>query len=86
MQKGEKIYYVRIHNSVNLYEVYDLKVRMVEKTWFSATDERTQKAFIFSYKDIGKTVFFDREEALYLVLKAEENRKVISNERYYEEY
>lgn len=86
MQKGEKIYYVRIHNSVDLYEVYDLKVRMVEKTWFSATDKRTQKAFVFSNKDIGKIIFFDREEALHLVLKAEENRKIISNEKYYEEY
>lgn len=86
MQKGEKIYYARIHSSVGLYEVYDLKIRMVEENWFSATDKRTQKAFIFSNKDIGKTVFFDRGEALQLVLKAEEGKKTINNEKYYEEY
>lgn len=86
MNKGDKIYYARIIRNVGIYEVYDLKVRMVEDDWFSATEKRTHKAFIFSNKDIGLTVFTDREQALQLVLEAEKNKKPISNEKYYEEY
>lgn len=86
MNKGDKIYYARIIPNVGIYEVYDLKVRMVEEDWFSATEKRTHKAFIFSNKDIDKTVFKDREQALELVLEAERYKKPISAEKYYEEY
>ena len=86
MIKGDKIYYARIIPNVGIYEVYDLKVRMVDVDWFSATEKRTHKAFIFSNKDIDKTVFTDREKALGLVLEAERHKKPVSTEKYYEEY
>ena len=86
MNKGDKIYYARIIQNVGIYEVIDLKVRMISDDWFSATEKRTHKAFIFSNKDIGVIVFTNREQTLELVLEAEKNKKPISNEKYYEEY
>ena len=86
MNKGDKIYYARIIPNVGIYEVIDLKVRMIKEDWFSATEKRTHKAFIFSDKDINVTVFTEREQALELVLEAERNKKPISNEKYYEEF
>ena len=86
MNKGDNVYYTRIFPTVGLYEVCDLKVRTVEEDWFCATEKRTHKAFLFSYKDIGVTVFKDREQALELVLEAERHKKPISTEKYYEEY
>lgn len=86
MNKGDKIYYARIIPNVGIYEVCDLKVRTVEVDWFSATEKRTHKAFIFSNCDINKTIFTNREEALQLVLEAEKHKHPINNEKYYEEY
>ena len=86
MTKGDKVYYARIIPNVGIYEVYDLKVRMVDADWFSATEKRTHKAFIFSNKDINNKVFMKREDALKIVKEAEKHKKIISDERYYEEY
>lgn len=86
MIKGDIIYYARVLEKVYMYEVYELKVRMVEDTWFSATDKNTKQAFLFSHKDIGKTIFFDRKEALKIVKNAEKNKKEINREIYYEEF
>ena len=86
MKKGDIVYFARILKPVGIYEVCELKIRVVEKTWFSAAEKSTHKAFIFSNNDIGKSIFYNRGEALDLVLEAEENKKPISNEKYYEEY
>lgn len=86
MKKGDIIYFTRILPRAGTYDVYDLKVRMVADTWFSATDNRTKQAFLFHNKDIGKIIFFDRGEALNTVKAAEKNKKEISSETYYEEF
>lgn len=86
MNKGDRIYYARILAPVGMYEVYDLVVRSVGDTWFSATDSKTKQAFLFDNKDIGNTIFTDRNEALKKVKEAEKNKKKISEETYYEEY
>lgn len=86
MKKGNMIYFARILPRVGIYEVYDLKIRMVAETWFSATDKRTKQTFLFSNKDVGNKVFQNREEALEKVKIAEKNKKEIVEETYYEEF
>ena len=86
MKKGDKVYFARILPRVGMYEVYDLKIRMVAETWFSAIDNRSKHTFLFSNKDIDKIIFFDRKDALNKVKIAEKNKKEISMETYYEEY
>lgn len=86
MNKGDKIYFARILPRVGIYDVCDLKVRMVAETWFSAIDNRSKQTFLFNNKDIGKIVFYKREEALEVVKAAEKNKKEIVGETYYEEF
>ena len=86
MKKGDKVYFARILPRVGIYEVYDLKIRTVAETWFSAIDSRSKHTFLFSNKDIENRVFYDRKEALNKVKDAEKNKKEISMETYYEEY
>lgn len=86
MNNGDRVYYARILEPVGIYEVCDLKVRSVGDTWFSATDSKTKQAFMFNNKDIGNTIFTDRNEALKKVKEAEKNKKKVSEEVYYEEY
>ena len=69
-----KVYYARIHPTTGLYEVCDLVVQVIEKDYFAATDKSDKHRYLFSEKDIGTLIFFDRDEALHLVLEAEKNR------------
>ena len=82
------IYYARIMPRLDIYDVYDLKVRTVTDTYFVTIDKRDKKSYLFNYKDIGKIVFTDRKEALNKVKEAEKckPKTKISDETYYEEY
>ena len=80
------VYYARIMPKLGIFDVYDLKVRTVEDTYFVAIDKRDKKSYLFSYNDVDKTVFTNREEALSKVKKEEKNKPKISTETYYEEY
>ena len=85
--KGQKVYYARIFESVGMFEVIDLKIRTVEDTWFVGTEQRTKQAFLLGMNSINKTVFFDRQQALDLVLAAQsKSKKKEDSEKYYEEY
>ena len=75
LTKGQKVYYARIFESVGMFEVIDLKIRAVEDTWFVGTEQRTKQAFLFGMNAIDKTVFLDRQQALDLVLDAQEKYK-----------
>lgn len=86
MKKKDVVYFARILPRVGIYDVCDLKVRMVAETWFSAIDNRSKQVFPFNNKDIGKIVFYKREEALEVVKAAEKNKKEIVGETYYEEF
>lgn len=86
MKKKDVVYFARILPRVGIYDVCDLKVRMVAETWFSATDNKSKQAFLFNNKNIGKTVFYNRDEALEVVKAAEKNKKEINEESYYEEF
>ena len=73
LTKNQTLYFARIlPPSFNLYE---LKIRTVADTYFVGTDKRTKHAFLFSYHDIGKSVFLNRSDALELVKKAEARYK-----------
>ena len=80
------VYYARIMPKLGIFDVYDLKVRTVEDTYFTGIDKRDKKSYLFSYKDVGKTVFTNREDAVTKAKEAEKNKPKVSTETYYEEY
>ena len=86
IRKNDIVYYARIMPKLDVYDVYELKVRTVEDTYFSTMDKRDKKSYLFSYKDVDKTVFANREDALSKVKEAEKNKPKVSAEIFYEEY
>ena len=80
LHKNDILYYARIMPTLGLYDVYELKIRTIdeENRWFCGMEKRTKIAYLFSYDNIGKTIFFDR--------KAEKNKIPVSSETLYEEY
>ena len=73
--------------NLGIFDVYELKIRTIEDTYFVGTDKRDKKAFLLPYSAIEKYVFIDRKDAVDKAIVAEENnKKVISAETYYEEY
>lgn len=80
------IYYARIMPKLGIFDVYDLKVRTVEDTYFTGIDKRDKRSYLFSYKDVNKTVFTNREDAVTKAKEAEKNKPKVSTETYYEEY
>ena len=86
IKRNDKLYYARITHNVRTYEVCDLVVRTVKDSWFSATDIKDKRAYLFDYTDIGKTVFYDRQEALNKVVEAEKSAPINELHTYYEEY
>lgn len=84
---GTVVYYAQCLTTTGTFEVLELKVRTVEDTWFVGIDKSTKHAYLFYNKDIGSTIFFNRQEALDVVKTAEKNCKnKYDNETYYEEY
>ena len=86
IRKNDIVYYARIMPRLGIFDVYDLKVRTVEDTYFVAIDKCDKKSYLFSYNDIGKTVFFDWQEAVDKTKEAEKNKPKVSAEIFYEEY
>ena len=86
IRKNDIVYYARIMPKLDVYDVYELKVRTVEGAYFSTIDQRDKKSYLFSYNDIGKTVFFDLQEAVDKTKEAEKNKPKVSAETLYEEY
>ena len=86
LNKFDIVYYARIMPTLGIYDVYDLVIRSVKVDYFVGIEKRTKRAFLFSYKNFGDTVFTNRKEALYKVKEAEKHKRVISTETYYEEY
>ena len=86
IRKNDIVYYARIMPKLGIFDVYDLKIRTVEDTYFVAIDKRDKKSYLFNFTDINKTVFANREDALSKVKKEEKNKPKISTETYYEEY
>ena len=47
IRKNDIVYYARIMPKLDVYDVYDLKVRTVENTYFSTIDKKTRKVICF---------------------------------------
>ena len=78
MKRKDIVYYARIQPTLGVYEVLELLVRVVEKGWFSAMDKRDKRVYLFADKDLHKTVFADRKEALTLVKEAEKHKRKLT--------
>lgn len=85
INKGDKLYFARIHPTTGIYDLCDLTIRTVSDTYFVGTDKKDKRAYLFGYDSLGETVFQDRKEALAVVQKAEKEKKEVG-ETYYEEY
>ena len=77
MKKKDVVYYARIQQTLGVYDVLELIVRTVENTWFSALDKRDKRVYLFNNKDLNKTVFTDRDDALKTVKESEKDKKNI---------
>lgn len=86
MKRKDIVYYARIQPTLGVYDVLELVIRTVESTWFTGMEKRDKRVYLFSNKDLNKTVFTDRKEALNKVKEAEKYKKRIVFETEYEEY
>lgn len=64
LEVGQEVYYARIMKIHNVYDLLEIKIRTVNEDYFAGIYERTKQTFLFSKKDLGKTVFEKRYEAL----------------------
>jgi hypothetical protein len=80
------LYYARIIPTVGIFDVCQLTIRTVKEDYFVGCDKVDKHAYLFSYSDLGEIVFHDRKQALDKVLVAENNKKKINNEVFYEGY
>lgn len=72
---GQIVYWARVLTKIDIYDLYELKVRATYDTYFVAVDGRTKQSYMFYYKDVNKTIYFDRQEALDYVNDAEDKDK-----------
>ena len=86
LKKGDIVYYSRIMPNLGIFDVYELKIRTIEDTYFVGNDKRDKRAFLLPYSAIGEYVFIDRKDAVDKAIAAEENAPRVSKETYYEEY
>lgn len=86
LAKGDVVYYAKISQKLDIYEIYELTIRTVADNYFVGIDKRTKHAYLFGYNAIDECVFTSRDEALELVRMKEKDRIETSTETYYEEY
>lgn len=87
LKKGTTLYYAQNLENCGVFEVIELKARTIEEDWFTGIDKKTKHVYLFSNKDINKSVFLDRKVALDIVKEKEKNcKKKFTDEKYYEEY
>ena len=71
---GQIMYWARVLPKIDIYDLYELKVRTVYDTYFVAVDKKSEQSYLFSYDAIDKVVFFDRSVALEIVKEKEGER------------
>lgn len=71
MKKLDILYYARL----TTFDVCELIIRTVADDYFVGLDKRDKRAYLFSYDDLGKIVFENRQDALDVVLTAEERSR-----------
>lgn len=85
IKKKNILFYAQILPPVGIYNVLEMKVATVYDTYFAVIEKRDKHRYLFNYEDVGKTIFFNRNECLKKVKYAEAHGKKVSNETYYEE-
>ena len=76
LNKNDTVYFVKISPNPEFAEIYDLHIRTVSEDYYVGLDNTTNKhAYVFKEKDIDKTIFLDRTDALekMMELKGEYN-------------
>lgn len=87
LNKGDILYFSRIIPKTGIYDVCELYIRTVEKTYFVGIDKKDKQAHIFGYDRINEDIFDNRKDALNKVQRAEKNKKYSEpQEVYYEQY
>lgn len=80
------LYYARIIPKSGIYDVCELIIRTITDDYFVGIDKMDKHAYLFPYSALDNIVFYDRELALDKVQLAEDVKREINNETYYEEY
>ena len=81
---AKKMNEIQIFNHEEFGEIRTIEID--GQVYFVGVDVRSKHSFIFSYKDIGKAIFLNREDAVTKAHEAEKSRPKASTETYYEEY
>lgn len=69
---GNWVYWARVRENTQEFDVIDLKIATIYDTYFVCTDEKTGQRHLFSNNNWENIIFPDRHEALELVLEAQE--------------
>lgn len=86
LNKFDIVYHARIHPSLGIYDLDELKVVSITDNYFTGMEKHSKRVFLFPYSAFGKNVFIKRQDALEKIREAEANKKEVSTETYYEEY
>ena len=86
IKRGDIFFWARIHPTLGVYDVLEVKVRTVADNWFVAIEKREKQVQLFYYSDIDTVLFSDRKMALAKVREAEKHKLKVNNETDYEEY
>lgn len=71
VKKGTTWYYARALPT-GVFEVCELKINTVTSNYFTGVDKRDKRTYMFDYKDVNHTVFYNRDDALRVVKLKEE--------------
>lgn len=82
----DHLYYARIIANSGIYDVCELIIRTITNDYFVVIDKMDKHAYLFPYSALDSIVFYSRELALDKVQFAEDGKREINNETYYEEY
>ncbi len=85
IKPNQHLYYAQILPSVGEYNVFEMIVCTLYKTYFAVMEKPDKHRYLLNYEDVGKSIFFDRSECLEKVKYAEAHGEKVSNETYYEE-
>lgn len=86
INRGDKLFWVRIVPCCGIYEVHDLHIRTVGEDYFVGVDKHDKHAYLLGFNTLDDVVFADRKQALNKVHAAEKNKIEIDSDTYYEEY
>lgn len=86
INRGDKLFWVRVIPCCGIYEVHDLHVRTVGEGYFVGVDKHDKHAYLLGFNEFENAVFDDRKRALDKVHVAEKNKIEVDSDTYYKEY